>query len=307
MCFSTSFLTTLTGSFLALLATVIWAGNFIAAKILVTELSPDEVNFIRWFFSSLLMIPISYPYFKKNWQAVKRNFLLLFAYGFFGIFIGNLVFHYAPKTASAVDMTILMSISPILVMLFSWFFFKEYISRKNTIGSLVAFFGVVTLVTNGHYFDIISIGFTPGHFLVLIAAICFALYSSCLRLFKEDIHITVFLQIIFSIGAFCSAIMLFFQAPPISSSISLQAISSILYLSIASSLIAFFAWNEAIRRIGAVKTGIIYYTIPVFGVLLAVIILGESVSSVQLLGGALVFFGVIICTTIKEKHSENSL
>ena len=80
------------GSSMALLATIIWAGNFIAAKIIALEISAYEVNFWRWFFASVILLPFSFSHFKKDWSIIKSEFKLLLYFGFMGVFINNLFF-----------------------------------------------------------------------------------------------------------------------------------------------------------------------------------------------------------------------
>lgn len=289
------------GNSMALSATIVWAGNFIAAKMLAPELSAYEVNFWRWIFATIILLPFSFPHFKKDWPIIKSEFKLLFYYGFMGVFLSNLLFYNAPKTASAVDMTILMCTSPIFMMLFARLFFKDHINVLWILGSLVSFFGVITLVTKGNYLNLANINFTEGHFWTLGCSICFALYSVCMRLFKVQMHLTVFLQTIFTIGSFFCIIALFLGHGGFIFYINSQLVLPLLYMAVGASIIAFLLWNTAIKKIGAVKAGIIYYLVPVFGSFFAVIFLGETINSMQFLGGFFVLGGVIFSSLTKNK------
>ena len=291
----------LIGSCMALFATIAWAGNFIAAKMVAPEMSAYEINFWRWFFASVIMLPMSLPYLKNDWSIIKSEYKLLFFYGFMGVFLSNLLFYNAPKTAPAVDMTILMAVSPIFMMLFARILFKDHINNAWIIGSLISFFGVITLVTKGNYFSLMDTKFTEGHFWTLGCALCFALYSVCMRLLKAQMHLTVFLQVTFTIGTFFSAISLLFDNNSLILFKNISLSLPLLYMAVGASVVAFLLWNTAIKKIGAVRAGIIYYLVPVFGSFFAVVFLGETINSMQILGGTLVLGGVVFCSLSRKK------
>ena len=286
----------LLGNTLALFATIVWAGNFIAAKLVTSDLSAYEINFWRWIFASIFMLPLSFRHLKNDFPIIKSEFKLLLYYGFMGVFLSNLFFYHAPKTASAVDMTILMAVSPLLMMFFAWIFFHDSINKAWILGSVISLFGVVTLVTKGNYFSLAQTSFTVGHFWILGCAVCFALYSVCIRLLKAQMHLTVFLQVTFVIGAIFAFISLLFGHGGFVFSIQSSDVAPLLYMALGASITAFLLWNTAIKKIGAVRAGIIYYLVPVFGSFFAVIFLGETISLMQVTGASLVLGGVIFCS-----------
>jgi drug/metabolite transporter (DMT)-like permease len=78
-------------------------------------------------------------------------------------------------------------------------------------------------------------------------------------------------------------------------SASASAWLSVLYLAVAGTLLAFFWWNLAIQRVGAGRTAVFTNLVPVFGVLLAWVVLGERLTADQLFGGLLTVAGVWVC------------
>ena len=79
------------------------------------------------------------------------------------------------------------------------------------------------------------------------------------------------------------------------SATSLSAWMSVLYLAVGPTLLAYFWWNLGIRRVGAGQTAIFSNLMPVFGVILSWLILGERLELVQILGGGLAVVGVWAC------------
>jgi drug/metabolite transporter (DMT)-like permease len=76
---------------------------------------------------------------------------------------------------------------------------------------------------------------------------------------------------------------------------SASAWASVLYITVPGTLLAFFWWNLAIQRVGAGRTAVFTNLVPVFGVLLSWVVLGERLTGAQLLGGLLTVAGVWVC------------
>lgn len=288
------------GNMLALAATVIWAGNFIAAKILANAYSGLEMSYWRWLIAMIFAFPFAMKHMKQDIPYIFKEWKLMLFYGGIGCFFSNLLLYNAPHTAPAVDMTILMATSPLLMMFLSWIFFKEKINPFWIMGSIIALIGVCVLVTKGNLKIFQEANFTVGHFWTLGCSFFFALYSISLRLFKEKINIWVFLETTFIIAfiANFSSCLIFNQALPVIH--SFKDFGAVLYIGIFSSLVAYICWNKAIELIGAVRTGIIYYLVPVFGSFFAVILINETIGIFQLIGGTMVLGGVLICTCFKN-------
>ncbi len=107
------------GNMLALAATVIWAGNFIAAKILANAYSGLEMSYWRWLIAMIFAFPFAMKHMKQDIPYIFKEWKLMFFYGGIGCFFSNLLLYNAPHTAPAVDMTILMATSPLLMMFLS--------------------------------------------------------------------------------------------------------------------------------------------------------------------------------------------
>lgn len=292
----------LLGNILALLSTVIWAGNFIAAKILAGEYSGLEMSYWRWLLASLFTFPFAAKHLKKDWPALKKEWKLMLFYGVLGCFISNFLFYNAPHTAPAVDMTILMTTSPLIMMFLAWALFHDKINIVWILGSALALVGVCVLVTKGNLETFRNFSFTVGHFWTLGCSLFFALYSVSMRFFKEKIHLCVFLESTFII-AFITAVLVclcFSQKLPVM--YDYNHLGAFFYIGVCASFLAFICWNKAIELIGAVRSGIIYYLVPVFGSFFAVVIIHEKISFIQIIGGTLVLGGVIICTLYKNRN-----
>lgn len=288
--------TALTGSLLALAATAAWSGNFIAAKMLSPHLSASAMDFWRWAVASLCMAPLGLGPLLRHRHEIRRHIKALALYGLIGMSLANMLYYKAPETASAVNMVILAAVAPLFMMVYARILFGEPITGRRLAGSCLALFGVAALVTKGQWGELARMRLTPGDFWTLGGAACFALYSVSLRYFKGTLPIRAFLLVIFLFGVLWTLpIYLWdswghFAMPFLDAAMA----PGLIYIGCGASCVAFLCWNAAIARIGAVKAGIIYYLLPVFGAAGAVWLLGERLAVAQLTGGALVLGGVLL-------------
>ena len=81
------------------------------------------------------------------------------------------------------------------------------------------------------------------------------------------------------------------------------AFYSILYIGVFASMAAFLLWNKAIEKIGPARAGVIYYTLPLFGLLFAYFILDEKIKSYHIFSLIFIITGILL--TIPERRHRN--
>ncbi len=284
-----------TGNALALISTLLWSGNLIAAKILSPELSAVSMVFWRWVAATLVMLPLGFRAARASWPVIRAHWRLLASYGLVGMCAASLGYYEAPKTSSAVNMAMLAGTAPLFMMFYSRVLFGEPVTRRRLLCAAVALVGVAVLVTRGHITELAHINLAPGDLWLLAGSACFSWYSVTLRWFKAEIPIQAFLLIVFAFGlAGATPPYLWSEHADLLPAISTQGLLALLFIGVAPSCLAFLCWSAAIARIGAVRAGLINYLLPVFGSIEAVLLLGESLDAAQLMGGALVLGGVVL-------------
>ena len=86
---------------------------------------------------------------------------------------------------------------------------------------------------------------------------------------------------------------------------SLPQWGSLLYISLGASVLGFTFWNMAIDRIGPVRAGVLYYSVPLFSSVEAAFLLGESVTPPQICGGALIIGGILFSSFSSPRQRRN--
>ncbi|MCX6205887.1 MAG: DMT family transporter [Bacteroidetes bacterium] len=296
------------GICLAVIATMVWAGNFVISKGVSQLIGPISLAFFRWLLATIIIIPIAWSSYQKEKQYIKENFRYLFWVSLSGIALFNTCIYVSGHFTTAINMALIgTTSSPIFATIFAILFLKEKISFTRLLGMIICIIGILVLLSKGSFEKLLSLHFGVGDLWILAAGFCFAVYSVLVRKKPSSISSLHFLMLIFSMGA----IMLFpfflietwylpkpqFTAP---------LIGSILYLGFGTSVIAFLCWNIALQKLGTSRTVLFGNLTPIFSTMEAVLILGEKMSSVHVLSGLLVISGLVIANLSSFKSSPKS-
>ncbi len=291
-----------TGYLFAIIATLIWSGNYIVARGLKESIPPVSLAFWRWMVAIIVFLPFALKQLILEWKWVKRNFLFLSIISILGISIFNTLIYIAGQTTTAINLSLISITFPIFIVLIARLFLKEAISINKIIGIIIVVFGVLLLVTKGNITEVFLINFVIGDFWMLLASLIFAIYSILLRFKPKEMSLLPFQLITFIIG---TLYLLPFYIWEYTSSESVvldkTTIGSILYVGIFASLIAFILWNKAILQVGATKAGLIYYTIPLFSGFFAYVFLKEKITVIHLYSLFLIISGILIAMYTSKK------
>lgn len=286
----------LAGSGLAILATLIWSGNFIVAKAVTREIPPIALSFYRWTCATLILLPFAWRGFRNSLSQIGRSWAYLLLISLMGISLFNTFIYVGAHYTSAINLALIgTTSSPIMSVILARIFLKERIGLPKTIGILLCVAGVLFLLSKGEISNLLSLEFTEGDLWVLLAAFCFAVYNVMARRKPSGIRPVPFLFIIFLAGSLFLTPAFIWEAgryPPVSW--NGQLILSVLYLGLGASVICYLIWNEAIQKLGAGRTALFGNLIPVFSSLEAVIFLHEGFSNTHIISMVLVFAGIII-------------
>lgn len=285
-----------TGIALAVLATVIWSGNFIVARAVNSDIPPIALNFYRWLVASVVIFPFAYKKFKAEWPVIKKSWRYLFWAALTGVSLFNTFVYVGAHYTSAINLALIgTTSSPIMSVLFARIFLKEKVSLLKATGMLLCIAGVLYLLSKGNLNNLLQLRFGKGDLWVLLSAFCFAVYNTMVKKKPAGISPVSFLFTIFSMGTLLVAPFFIWEAgrfPAIQWDADL--IISVLYLGIGASVICFLIWNMAIARLGAGRTALFGNLIPVFSSIEAIIFLNEDFYGFYVISMLLVFAGIII-------------
>ncbi|MFE6334498.1 DMT family transporter [Streptomyces sp. NPDC057798] len=275
------------GLALAALATLVWSGSFVTARALHDSVPPVQQAFWRWIVALAAVAPFGARRAWRQRALIREHLGYVVLAALLGVSVYNTLVNQAGSTTPAATMGMIMAASPVLMALFERLGGARLGGRRIA-GLLVAWAGVMLLVGGGGHFAV-------GDLWMIGAACCFAGYSALLRRKPAELGGVAFLFTTFLVGA---ALLL----PAQGVSLAVQGgftptagtVLPLVYVGVASSAVAFFAWNRAVALIGAARAGIVYYLQPVCVALLSWVLLGETVGWAQVLCTALILGGVVL-------------
>lgn len=288
-----------TGIWLAILATIIWSGNFIVAKAVHKEIPPISLNFYRWLVAALIIFPLAYKRFRAEWSIVRKSWNYLFWISLTGISLFNTFVYIGAHYTSAINLALIgTTSSPIMSIIFARIFLKEKIGWMKLAGLILCVTGVLFLLSKGDFHNLLHLKFSEGDLWVLLAAFCFAIYNTMVKKKPAAISPINFLFVIFSFGTLM--VFPFFvwetnHSPAVEWKGSL--VLSILYLGLGASVICFLIWNAAIDKLGAGRTALFGNLIPIFSSIEAALLLHEDFTWIHVVSMIIVFTGIILANS----------
>ena len=289
---------------LAVLAAIIWSGNFIAAKGVTKQIPAVSLAFYRWLTAAVIISPFAIKTFRAEWKVVKLSWRYLFWASLTGIALFNTFVYIGAHYTSAINLALIgTTTSPIIAIVLARIFLKEKIDRLKIAGMVLCISGVLFLLSHGNIQNLLTLQFTRGDGWILVAALCFAIYNTLVRKKPTAISPINYLFIIFSFGT----ILLFpfylwenAHTDPVKWNSNLVFI--ILYLGLGASVISYLFWNIAIGKLGAGRTALFGNLIPVFSSAEAALLLGEQFTWVHLVSMILVFAGIVMANWRIFRH-----
>ncbi|AKX93988.1 hypothetical protein MTHERMOG20_04270 [Moorella thermoacetica] len=279
---------------LSLLLTVtIWASTFINIKIVLLQVPPNTLAFLRFLVASIVLglhlIWRRQPFVKRqDWPLAGLT-------GLTGITLYNFLQNQGLKYAGATDAAILAAMAPVFIALLAWLLLRERISRRQVAGIIMAFSGSVLVATNGSPEGLVlNPARLYGDLLVLLTGLSWAVYSISLkRLLNRYTPVTVL-----TCSTIAGTIFLFplalLESPINWAAVDISCWLNVLYLGLLASALAYLIWNTVLTRVPAVTAGVYLYLLPVITAIIAALFLREIPGTFTITGGIIVLLGTYL-------------
>ena len=283
---------------LLILTTLIWSGNAVAGKFAVGHVSPMILTVGRWGIALAIIAWIARDRLKQDWAVIRQNWIYLMLMGGFGYTAFNYCLYSALQYTSAINVTLEQSAMPVIIFVLNYLIYRTGVTWLQILGYAVTLIGVVVTVSAGMPFSLFN-GNGPdlnrGDLFMLAAAIFYGSYSVGLRA-KPQMHWQSFLTaliaaaLIFAIVGAVGEFLAGNAALPQTT----QGYLVVLYAGIFPSLVAQGFFIKGVEAFGANIAGLYINLVPVFGALLAVLLLGETLYLFHAVAFVLVAGGIMI-------------
>ncbi len=284
-----------------------WAGNTIAGRVSTGEMSPMVVVFLRWFIISVFLICFLNKKLISSFKSISKKLVWLCLMGSLGLTGFNALFYIAAQNTTAINLGIIQGIMPAIILVGSVIIFKEVVNITKVVGLIIAFFGVLVVVSQGDYERVILLSFNYGDIVMLSA--CFFYSGFTLGLKNKPVIDPIVLMTYFSLSALIFSIPLLIieyylgliQVPATST-----AWLTILYIAFVPSFLAQIFFIRGVELVGASKAGLFINFLPIFAAILGVLLLGERLFVYHLISLFIVLLGVYLFMVIGDKEKNTS-
>lgn len=282
-------------AFLGLLMTnLFWAINAILARSYMPEVAPIAMNLFRWFGVFILLTPFCLPRVIKNWAMIRPHLLALTGLAILSIVFYNSLLYLAANFTTVVNITLINTLIPIATLLMAWRVLGNRPRLMQFLGMVISILGVLLILTKGQLLHLLSLKFSQGDLLMIAAVVVWALFTVLLKKLSlklssiNVLYLLIMLGLPFLIVAYAiEAVFFKFYLP------SFEHISLFAYLWVFPSILAYIFWTNGVLRLGAESASLSITLMPLFGAVLAIVFLDESIFWFHIAGGVCSLLGML--------------
>ena len=278
---------------------LLWAGNAVVGRLVNTLVPPMTLNFLRWALAFLILLPLAWRLLRPSgplWSRWRRFALL----GLLGVGCYNALQYLALQTSTPLNVTLVASSSPVMVLTLGRLFFGQTIALAQVAGAVLSIAGVLVVLSRGDWAQLMQVQLVPGDFYILLATLSWAFYTWLLskpddpQEIRSDWAAFLMAQIAFGLvwsGLFAGGEWALTHAHirwgwPLS--------AALVYVAVGPAVIAYRCWGLGVQRVGPAVAGFFSTLTPLFAALLSAAFLGELPHTYHALAFALIVGGIVV-------------
>ena len=275
------------------LAPFFWACNWIIGRGISSDIPPMAMTFFRWLFAGAMLAPFALAGVRRQWPTIRAHWRVLVLLGVIGIATHNSLAYLGLRYTTATNGVILNSFIPVMIVTLSWVFLRERLAPLQLAGVLVSLAGVLAILSEGSVDTLLHLSVNVGDLFVVVSMLMWSIYTILLRRKPAALDLVPFLFVIAAIGV---VVMLPLWAGEMALGLTLHwtwgNFAALLAVSLFSSVLAYIFWNRGVAEVGANVAGLFVHLMPVFGIVLAWLVLGERLLPFHVAGIALILSGI---------------
>lgn len=281
---------------LLILAVFFWSANFIVGRAVRADIPPIALAFYRWVLATIIVTPFALPHVKRDWSVIKENKLILLFLSITGIASFNTLVYLGLQLTVAINALLLQSMIPVVIVAITFLVFREKISFIQLVGICLSLLGVLTIISKGHLETILGLTLNRGDILVFIAVIGYGMYSVGLRK-RPAIHPMSFIFVTFLTGVICLSPVYLYEHQFIRTiQFDVATAMAVAYVGIFPSIVSYLCYNRGVELVGPSRAGMFIHLMPVFGSIMAILFLGETLHLYHILGIIGIGCGIYLTT-----------
>ncbi len=272
------------------LATLAWSTNAVLGRWLRADIGPLTLTALRFsvaaaFFCVLLRRRPAEDrvYGKDKWWIL--------AMGLTGVATFSPLLYLGLRYSTAVNSSLIQGFSPLITAMIAGILIQEPVTRRQVTGTVLGLAGVAGLISGGSWKFFSRLDFNPGDLILLTSAVAWAFYSVFGRRVmrrRSSVSATA-LSILTVLPLLIAAAALELNYVPLN--LRLETVAAIAHICLVPTLVGFWAWNQAVRFLGASGAMVFYNTLPLYGAIMGATLLDEPLGLTHWVFGGLILAG----------------
>jgi drug/metabolite transporter (DMT)-like permease len=274
------------------LASLMWGGNAVASRLALGHVSPMALTTLRWSGVFLVVGPLVARPLAAEWRALAGRWIYIVVAAGLGFTGFNSLMYAAAHHTSAVNITILQGSIPIFVLVGGLVWFGTRINLLQILGMAVTLIGIAAVAAQGDPARLASLSVNVGDAWMVVACAAWAAYTLALRQ-RPPISSYALFAAMAAAGLVLSLPLLAYEVAngdvvwPDATGWGIVA-----FVALFPSLAAQVTFMRGVELIGPARAGLFANLVPVFGAVLAVVLLGEPFRYYHAIAMVLVLAGI---------------
>lgn len=285
---------------------MLWAGNTVIGRLLVTEWPPLALNALRWAMAGVLLLPLGWRIFRRP-QEIRRRWVYLCTLGFLGVGCYNALQYAALQTSTAVNVTLIAASMPVWMLLLGALFYRVRPRLVELGGAVLSMLGVAVVLSRGQWEVLLSVTFAQGDLLMLVAVTVWSLYSWLLV--RPPRHMRgaerppwdwaemLLPQVLFGTlwAGLAAGVESTYWTAPTGMPPALHGLSlalALIYVAVGPSILAFRFWGLGVATVGPSVAAFFANLTPLLTAVLSAAMLGEAPHAYHAAAFALIVAGI---------------
>ena len=279
-----------------------WAGSVVTGRAAAAQVPPALFTAVRWYGALAIVLPFAAGHLRRDWPALRARWWVVGVLALLGVVTYNSLVYRGLHETTAVNALLMQSVQPLLVIVADLVLFRDRPRTGQVAGILVSVLGVTVIAAQGSLDVLRGLRINPGDGYVFVAVACYALYGSMLRL-RPAVHAMSLLAASVALGDVVLGPMAWAEyAGGARLVVTPLSVGCLAYAAVFPGFLAYLCFNRGVALVGAVRAGQFSHLMPAFGIVLAVLFLGEQVHWYHWAGVGLVGVGLVLAAGLRVRR-----
>ena len=276
------------------LGNLFWAGNVIVGRAILGPVPPIALSFWRWALAFCVAFGFARQNLRRDWPTLRAHWKMMVLLAATGIAFFNTAAYIGLSGTTALNVLLLQSCLPLIVLIWTLLLFKEQPNGWQLVAVAISLLGVAFVAAHGSWSALLSLQFHTADLWILAAATTYGVYIVMLRR-RPDVHPLSFLQVAMGLGALMVAPFYLWElSRGARFNGGWECYLGIGYMAVFPSFISYLFFNRGVQLLGGARAGQSTHLMPLFGSIMAVVFLGESLHFYPLIGVMLIGSGIVL-------------